>query len=62
MFEAKIIGIADTVEAMASHRPYRVSLGIKKAFKVLEEGKGILFDNNVIDACIKIFNNKKFKF
>ncbi|MCL5073462.1 MAG: HD domain-containing protein [Actinobacteria bacterium] len=62
MLEAKIIGVADTVEAMATHRPYRASLGINKAFKELAEGKDIFYDNNIVDACIRVFNNKNFKF
>ncbi len=44
MIEARIISVADTVESMASHRPYRPALGINKALKELEEGRGILYD------------------
>lgn len=62
MIEARIITVADTVESMASHRPYRAALGIDKALKELEEGRGILFDRTVADACIKIFRKKKFEF
>jgi len=62
MIEARIITVADTVESMASHRPYRPALGIDKALKELEEGRGILYDRGVADACIKIFRKKKFKF
>jgi PAS domain S-box-containing protein/putative nucleotidyltransferase with HDIG domain len=62
LFEAKILAIADTVEAMANHRPYRPAFGIAKALKEIETNKGILFDPSAVDACIKIFKNKKFKF
>ena len=62
MIEARIITVADTVESMASHRPYRPALGINKALKELEEGRGILYDRDVADACIKIFSEKNFKF
>jgi len=62
MIEARIITVADTVESMASHRPYRPALGIDKALKELEEGRGILYDRGVADACIKILRKKKFKF
>lgn len=62
MIEARIITVADTVESMASHRPYRPALGINKAFKELTDGRGILYDKSVTDACIKIFKEKIFKF
>jgi HD-GYP domain-containing protein (c-di-GMP phosphodiesterase class II) len=62
MIEARIIAVADTVESMASHRPYRPALGIDKALKELEEGRGILYDRGVADACIKTFRKKKFEF
>ena len=58
--EAKIIAVADVVEAMASHRPYRPSLGIDKALKEIEQNKAILYDPGVVDACIKIFKLDKF--
>jgi PAS domain S-box-containing protein/putative nucleotidyltransferase with HDIG domain len=62
MIEARIIAVADTVESMASHRPYRPALGLDKALKELEEGRGILYDRDVVDSCFKIFREKKFKF
>ena len=61
LLEAKIISVADTVEAMTSHRPYRPALGIKKAIEDITIHKGTYFDSNVVDACIKIFDNG-FKF
>ncbi len=53
--EARIIAVADVVEAMASHRPYRPSLGLGKALEEIDRGKGKLFDPDVVDACTKIF-------
>ena len=53
--EARIVAVADTVEAMASHRPYRPSLGVDTALRFVEEGKDRLFDRNVVDACSELF-------
>jgi PAS domain S-box-containing protein len=61
VIEARIIGVADVVEAMASHRPYRPSLGIDAALEEIEKNKGILYDNTVADACLKLFREKNFK-
>ena len=55
LLEARIVAVADTVEAMASHRPYRASLGIEAALRFIEEGKGRLFDETVVDVCKKLF-------
>ena len=57
LLEAKIIAVADTVEAMTAHRPYRPALGIDKAIDEINTNRGKYFDPNVVDACIKIFNN-----
>jgi HD-GYP domain-containing protein (c-di-GMP phosphodiesterase class II) len=62
MLEAKIIAVADVVEAMASHRPYRPALGIDQALKEIEENRAILYDPGVVDACINLFNKEGFKF
>ncbi len=61
-FEAKILAVADVVEAMFSHRPYRPALGIDKALKEVKQGKGKLYDPEVVDACVKLFTEKKFDF
>jgi len=61
-FEAKILAVADVVEAMASHRPYRPALGIDKALKEIKQGKGKLYDPEVVDACARLFTEKKFDF
>jgi len=60
--EAKILGVADVVEAMSSHRPYRPALGIDVALDEIIQNKGILYDPEVVDACLKLFKEKEFKF
>jgi HD-GYP domain-containing protein (c-di-GMP phosphodiesterase class II) len=60
--EAKIIGVADVIEAMSSHRPYRPSLGINKAFHEIIEHSGTLYDADVVDATVNLFSRKKFDF
>jgi HD-GYP domain-containing protein (c-di-GMP phosphodiesterase class II) len=60
--EARIIAVADVVEAMAAHQPYRPSLGIEKALEEITKNKGILYDSEVMDACVKLFTEKGFKF
>ncbi len=62
ILEARILGLADVVEAMASHRPYRPALGIDKALEEIQQNRGTLYDPEVVDACLKIFNKKGFKF
>jgi PAS domain S-box-containing protein/putative nucleotidyltransferase with HDIG domain len=57
--EAKIIGVADVVEAMSSHRPYRPALGIDAALEEITQKKGILYDPEVVDTCIKLFKEKR---
>jgi putative nucleotidyltransferase with HDIG domain len=60
--EAKILTVADVVEAMASHRPYRPSLGIDLALEEIVKNKGILYDPGAVDACVQLFREKGFKF
>ncbi|MFC1703820.1 HD domain-containing phosphohydrolase [Candidatus Omnitrophota bacterium] len=62
LLEARIIGVADVVEAMASHRPYRPALGIDKALDEIMLKKGTEFDLTVVDACYKVFKEKGFEF
>jgi PAS domain S-box-containing protein/putative nucleotidyltransferase with HDIG domain len=62
MLEARIIAVADVVEAIASHRPYRQALGIDKALHEISENKGILYDPLVVDTCLMLFQKKHFKF
>jgi len=62
LIEAKILGVADVVEAMASHRPYRPALGIDKALEEVSTNKGKIYDTEVVNACLRIFKDKKFEF
>ena len=62
LLEAQIIAVADVVEAIASHRPYRPGRGIDAALDEIEKSKGILYDAGVVDACIKLFREKGFNF
>lgn len=59
LYEAKILGVADVVEAMSSHRPYRPAFDINQALEELIRHKGELFDALIVDTCINILNQKK---
>jgi PAS domain S-box-containing protein len=61
LMEARILAVADVVESMASHRPYRPALGINAALEEIEKNKGILYDNAVADACLRLFREKGFE-
>lgn len=58
--EARILSVADTVEAMSSHRPYRPGLGIDKALAEIESGRGAQYDPAVVDACLRLFREKSY--
>jgi putative two-component system response regulator len=62
MLEAKILAVADVVEAMASHRPYRPALGIEVALEEITKSSGILYDPEVVDICQRLFTEKGFTF
>ncbi|MCF7858123.1 MAG: PAS domain S-box protein [Candidatus Cloacimonetes bacterium] len=62
MLEAKVIMVADVVEAMASHRPYRAAFGIQRALGEIKQNSGILYDSTVVNACVDVFEKEKFKF
>jgi len=62
LLEAKIVCVADVVEAMAGHRPYRPAKGIKRALLEIEKHKGEYYDPEVVDACVNLFRVKKFSF
>ena len=62
LLEAKIMGVVDVVEAMSSHRPYRPALGIDAALEEISKNKGILYDPEVVDICLRLFKEKGFKF
>jgi len=58
--EARILAVADTVEAMASHRPYRPALGIEAALAEIEKHRGITYDADAVDACLRLFREKGY--
>lgn len=58
--EAKILAVADVVDAMTFHRPYRIAQGIDNALKEIANNKGILYDPDAVDACLRLFNEKGF--
>ena len=60
ILEAKIMAVADVVEAMASHRPYRPALGVEKALEEISNKSGILYDPQVVDACRELFDKKGY--
>ncbi|MDO8673727.1 MAG: PAS domain S-box protein [Dehalococcoidia bacterium] len=60
LLEARIIAVADVVEAMASHRPYRPALGIASALEEISKGSGELYDRDVAEACLKLFAEERF--
>jgi PAS domain S-box-containing protein/putative nucleotidyltransferase with HDIG domain len=62
LLEAQIMAVADTVEAMASHRPYRPALGIDAALEEIEKNKGILYNVAAVEACLRLFKEKGFEF
>ena len=62
LIEARVLGVADVVEAMASHRPYRPALGIDDAFEEITMHKGILYDPDVVDASIDLFTKRGYQF
>ncbi|MBI4292936.1 MAG: PAS domain-containing protein [Betaproteobacteria bacterium] len=62
LLESRILGVADVVEAMASHRPYRPGLGIEAALAEIGKGSGRLYDPSVADACTKLFRESGFSF
>ncbi|MCR4320001.1 MAG: PAS domain S-box protein [Candidatus Brocadiaceae bacterium] len=62
MLEARILAVADTIEAMSSHRPYRPAMGVDMALKEITRKKGILYDPAAVDACLKLFRRKGFRF
>ncbi len=58
IIEARILGVADVVEAISSHRPYRPALGLEYAMREIIKQRGILYDPGVVDACLKLYEEK----
>jgi response regulator RpfG family c-di-GMP phosphodiesterase len=59
--EARILAVADVVEAMVTHRPYRAGLGIEAAMKEITSHRGDLYDPDVVDACLHLFNDEHYR-
>ncbi len=62
LLAARILAVADVVEAMCSHRPYRPAKGVEAAMEEISQNKGVLYDPEVVDACKKLFIEKRFSF
>jgi len=62
ILEARILAVADVVKAMSSLRPHQVSCGLDKALEEISQNRGILYDPEVADACLKLFTEKGFVF
>jgi PAS domain S-box-containing protein/putative nucleotidyltransferase with HDIG domain len=62
ILEARILAVADVLEAMASHRPYRPALGLDKALDEIAQKKGAVYDTEVVDACLRLFVDKGFRY
>ena len=60
LLESQILAVADVVESMASHRPYRPSLGIEAALEEIEKNRGTLYDTGAVDACLRVFREKSY--
>lgn len=60
LVEARILAVADVVEAMASHRPYRPTLGLEKALEEIAGGRGTLYDPEVVAACMRLFRERGY--
>ena len=58
ILEARVLAVADVVEAMASHRPYRPALGIDKALEEITQNRGVYYDCDVVDKCLSLFAEK----
>lgn len=61
LLESKVMAVADVVEAMSSHRPYRPALGTAKALEEVSKNKDILYDAEAVESCLKVFE-KGFRF
>ncbi|MDF1684527.1 MAG: hypothetical protein P1U36_07685 [Legionellaceae bacterium] len=59
--DGRILAVADVVDAMSSLRPYRAALGIEKALDEIERGRDTIYDATVVDACLKLFQDKSYQ-
>ncbi|MBE3117380.1 MAG: HD domain-containing protein [Candidatus Atribacteria bacterium] len=56
----RVLAVADVVESMASHRPYRPALGMDRALEEIQRGRGTQYDPNAVDACLRLFREKAY--
>jgi HD-GYP domain-containing protein (c-di-GMP phosphodiesterase class II) len=61
LLEARIVAVADVVEAMCSNRPHRAAVGLDAAMDEIQRNAGQLYDKRVVDACVQLFFEKGFK-
>ena len=62
VLEARILGVADVVEAMSSHRPYRPALGLDRALEEISQASGVLYDSEVVAACLRLLKKNEPEF
>jgi hypothetical protein len=62
LLEARILAVADVVETMVSHRSYRPAIGLEAALEEISANQGILYDADVVDACLRVFKERGFRF
>lgn len=61
MLEARILAVADVIEAMSSHRPHRPALSIDEALGEIRQNRGVRYDPEVVDACLTLFSDEGFE-
>jgi HD-GYP domain-containing protein (c-di-GMP phosphodiesterase class II) len=61
LIEAQILMVADVVEAMSSHRPYRPALGLDLAIKEIKDHSGTLYNHDIVEACIRLFESENYQ-
>ena len=61
LMESRILAVADVVESMGSHRPYRPGLGLNTALEEIDKNRGTLYDTGAADACLRLFREKGFQ-
>jgi HD-GYP domain-containing protein (c-di-GMP phosphodiesterase class II) len=62
MIEARILGLADVVESMGSHRPYRPTIGMEKSLAEIRRHRGTRYDADIVDVCVSLIQDKGFHF
>ena len=60
--ESKIVAVSDVVESMSSHRPYRPALGLEKAIEEIISNRNVIYDPEVVDACVSLLREREFSF